>query len=209
MMDYPSVPRSLGQAFREIPNAHVFDKLDGTSHRSEWNRKRGWYKHGARHTLLSELHPLSFFAEIPELFERTLAEPLGKILRDLRWSSGIVYYEYWGAQSLAGFHREGDPKFLTLFDVAGSDDEILGPADFRKLFEDSVPTPRFLGRQNWTRGYVELVRKGEVEGVTSEGVVAKATVRKEIVRAKAKSQAWIDRVMARHGESEGKKLVES
>lgn len=209
MLDYPSIPRSIGQAFREIPNAHVFDKLDGTSHRSEWNRKRGWYKHGARHTLVGELHPLSFFAEIPALFERTLAEPLAKILTALRWTSGIVYYEYWGAKSLAGYHVEGDPKFLTVFDVAGPDDGILAPGDFRNAFEDLVPTARYLGRVNWTRGYVDLVRSGQIEGVTSEGVVAKLWTRKEIVRAKAKTQAWIDRVMEAHGQTEGIKLVES
>lgn len=199
----------MGQAFREIPNAHVFDKLDGTSHRSEWNRKRGWYKHGNRHTLTSELHPLSFFAEIPGLFERTLAEALGRVMNDLRWQSGMVFYEYWGQKSLAGYHHEGDPKFLTVFDVAGPDDEILSPQDFRKLFEDVVPTARYLGRVNWTRGYVDLVRSGQVEGITAEGVVAKLWTRREIVRAKAKTQAWIDQVMARHGETEGLKLVES
>jgi hypothetical protein len=198
----------MGQAFREIPNAFIFDKLDGTSHRSEWSKKRGWYKHGLRHTRNDENNPLSFFASVPELFEIRLAEDLARICRDQRWMNVVVFYEYWGAKSLAGFHVLDDPKFLTVFDVA-VDDEILDPATFRKAFEDEVPTARFLGRQNWTRGYVDLVRKGEVEGVTSEGVVAKAVVRKEIVRAKAKTQTWIDRILAQHGEAEGTKLVES
>ena len=159
--------------------------------------------------MVGELHPLSFFAEIPKLFEERLAEPLDKLLRDLRWQSGTVYYEYWGAQSLAGYHLEGDPKFLTLFDVAGPDDEFLDPALFRKMFEDRVLTARYLGRTNWTRGYVDLVRSGQIEGITAEGVVAKLWTRREIIRAKAKTQRWIDRVMAAHGETEGLKIVES
>lgn len=209
MKEYPSIPRAVGNAFREIPNAYIFDKLDGTSHRSEWSRKRGWYKHGLRHTRMDENNPLSFFAQVPKLFEETLSEALTKIARDARWQNCTVFYEFWGAQSLAGFHIEGDPKFVTLFDVAGDDGTILDPGDFRKMFEGRVPTAPCLGRTNWTRGYVDLVRQGQVEGVTSEGVVAKLGTRREIVRAKAKTQAWVDRVMARHGATDGTKLVES
>lgn len=209
MKDYPSIPRAMGQSFREIPNAFVFDKLDGTSMRSEWNRKRGWYKHGLRHTRVDESNTLSFFAEGPVLFMERLAEPLAKIARDARWQSCIVYYEYWGQKSLAGFHEQDDPKFLTLFDAAADGDDILPPGDFRKLFDDDVPTARFLGRTNWTRGYIDLVRQGQVEGVTSEGVVAKLATRGETVRAKAKTQTWIDRILALHGPERGQLLVES
>lgn len=208
LKDYPSIPRSVGQTFREIPNAYIFDKLDGTSHRSEWNKKRGWYKHGLRHTRNDETNPLPFFASVPENFEIRLAEPLTRICHDQRWQNVVVFFEFWGTQSLAGFHVLDDPKFLTVFDVAVGD-EILDPATFRKLFEDKVPTARCLGRANWTRGYVDLIRHGMVEGITSEGAVAKLGTRHEIIRAKAKTQAWIDRVLARHGEAEGTKLVES
>jgi hypothetical protein len=196
----------MGQAFREIPNAYVFDKLDGNSMRSEWNRKRGWYKHGKRHTLVDDTNP--YCAIAPKLFEEVLAEPLAKIARDERLDQLVAFYEFWGEKSLAGFHEPDDPKFVTLFDVAVGD-EILPPNEFRKLFEDKVPTARFLGRVNWTRGYIDLVRQGQIEGVTSEGVVAKLGTRKEIIRAKAKTQTWIDRVIAIHGAVEGQKLVES
>jgi hypothetical protein len=212
MIDYPSVPRAVGNAFREIPNAYVFDKLDGTSARSEWNRKRGWYKHGLRHTRNDVSNPLSFFAEIPKLFEARLAEPLAKILHDERWMKATVYYEYWGKQSLAGFHVVDDPKFVTLFDVLDTNGDFLSPPDFYNMFgvRPDLPTARFLGRVNWTRGYVDQVRRGEIEGITSEGVVAKGWDRKNnVIRAKAKTQAWIERVIAKHGEGEGHKLVES
>lgn len=138
-----------------------------------------------------------------------LAEPLAKIARYARWQSCIVYYEYWGQKSLAGFHEQDDPKFLTLFDAAADGDDILPPGDFRKLFDDDVPTARFLGRTNWTRGYIDLVRQKQVEGVTSEGVVAKLATRGETVRAKAKTQTWIDRILALHGPERGQLLVES
>jgi len=210
MLDYPSIPSALGQQFREIPDADVFDKKDGSSMRSAWSRRKGWFKHGRRKGLLDSSNPL-LEDQMPALFNATLAEPLAKIAHDSRWETCIVFYEFWGAQSIAGLHFQSDPKFLTLFDVAvGKEDEdFLSPRDFRRAFEDAVPTARYLGRVNWTRGYVDLVRSGGVEGITFEGVVAKAATRKGIVRAKAKTQAWIARVIQVHGELAGRRLVES
>jgi hypothetical protein len=207
MKDYPSIPQSSGQRFEEIPNAHVFDKLDGSSMRSEWNRKRGWYKHGKRSGLLDSSNP--HLVVVPRLFEETMAEPLAKIARDAKWESCVVFYEFWGKRSIAGLHFEDDPKFLSLFDVAANKQGFLGPAEFRKLFDDRVRTARYLGSVHWTRGFIDTVRSGQLEGVTFEGVVAKAGTKHDIVRAKAKTQAWIDRVMEIHGELAGRKLVES
>lgn len=207
MKDYPSIPRAAGTKFVEIPNAHVFDKLDGSSCRSEWNVKQGWYKHGRRRGLLDDSNP--HLMVVPQLFEDTLAEPLTKIAKDNKLGSVVVFYEFWGALSVAGQHVEGDPKFLTVFDASVDKKGFLNPTAFRRLFEDNVPTARFLGTVNWTRGYVERVRQGDVEGITFEGVVAKAGTKHDIVRAKAKTQRWIDRVIEIHGTTAGTKLIES
>lgn len=207
MKEYPSISRATGQHFREIPNAHIFDKLDGSSMRSEWNRKRGWFKHGKRNGLIDDSNP--HLVLVPKLFENILAEPLERIARDSRWEGLTVFYEFWGIKSLAGLHYEDDPKFLTLFDAAADKKGFLNPTDFRKTFEDRVPTARCLGVVNWTRGYIELVRQGQVDGITFEGVVAKAGTKHDIVRAKAKTEAWIKRVLEIHGEVAGKRLIES
>jgi hypothetical protein len=209
MKDYPSIARATGQNFREIPNAHIFDKLDGSSMRSEWNRKQGWYKHGRRRGLLDDSNP--HLSKVPDIFHETIAPDITKIARDSGWEHLIIFYEFWGAQSVAGLHVEGDPKFLTLFDACVDKKGFLGPVDFRRTFEDKLicPTARCLGQVNWTRGYVDLVRQGVIEGITFEGVVAKAGTKHDIVRAKAKTQAWIDKVIEVHGEVAGRKLVES
>jgi hypothetical protein len=206
--DYPSIPSARGQQFREIPGALLFDKKDGSSMRSEWNHRKGWYKHGRRTGLLDDSN--SDLSAVPLLFEQQLAEPLARIARDARWQSLVVFYEFWGRESVAGLHVAGDPKFLTVFDCA-PENEMLGPAEFRKAFEEHVPTAEYLGTMNWTRGLVDEVRRGELAGVTMEGVVGKAGGRRgqEIVRAKAKTQAWIDRVLLVHGAQRGGRLIES
>ena len=41
MKEYPAIAQSIGTAVRELPNAYVFDKLDGSNLRFEWNKKKG------------------------------------------------------------------------------------------------------------------------------------------------------------------------
>jgi hypothetical protein len=197
MKDYPSIELCIGQKFREIPNALVFDKLDGSSLRSEWNRKQGWYKHGKRHGLLDDSNP--HLIEAPALFERNMADPLARIARDNRWESLVVFYEFWGLKSLAGQHVKGDPKFLSLFDVAVNKTGFMSSRDFLKIFEGKVLTAAYLGTFNWTRGFCDQVYRGELSGVTFEGVVGKAGERHGIVRAKAKTHDWIEAVRKIHG----------
>jgi len=119
-----------------------------------------------------------------------------------------VFVEFFGEKSFAGEHVPGDPKKLVLFDAAPNKGDLLGPKTFVKLF-GHLPTPRFLGRMNWTRGLVERVRLGQVDGITFEGAVGKAEIRGDLVMAKAKTQAWIDRVMEKYGIEKGRKVVES
>jgi hypothetical protein len=200
MKSYPSIPRRV-QEF----TAEVFDKLDGSNMRSEW-AKKGWFKHGRRNGLLDESN--EHLVVVEDMFMARLAEPLERIAVDNKWQHLVVFYEFWGNKSLAGQHEKGDPKFLTVFDAAPNKKGLLGPEEFRRIFEDKVPTARYLGRFDWTDGFVERVRKGEVEGVTFEGVVGKAGTRHDIVRAKAKTQQWLDAVRARYGEK-AKYIIES
>lgn len=199
MREYPSIPGSMGTSFREIPNASIFDKLDGSSCRSEWSRKRGWYKHGRRDGLLDDSNP--HLKQVGLLFSLIMDEPLTRIARDNHWDSMVAFYEFWGKKSLAGNHVEDDPKFLSLFDVVVNKQGFLEPHQFWRTFWHEVPTATYLGQYNWTRGFVERVRGGDLPGVTFEGVVGKASIRHDIVRSKAKTQAWIDAVRRTHGAS--------
>jgi len=204
MKAYPSIPRNVPEF-----KAHVFDKIDGSSIRSEWSKKSGWYKHGRRNGLLDSSNP-HLEEALPELFMLTLAEPLAKLATDKKWKHLIVFYEFWGEQSIAGLHYDGDPKFCTLFDAAIDKRGIIGPKSFRNHFEGIVPTAKFLGIHNWTSGFVERIRLGDLEGIMFEGVVGKAVRRSKwgpksasenIIRAKAKTQAWKDRVREVHGKN--------
>ncbi len=207
MKEYPSIPNANGTSFREILQAYIMDKLDGSSMRSEYSKKKGWYKHGKRHGLIDNSNP--HLVQVPELFMEQLSEPLTKIAVDNKWEGLIVFYEFWGAKSIAGLHFEDDKKFLTLFDAAPHKHGILLPKDFLNVFAETVPCAPFLGIRNFTRGFVEEVRSGVFPGISFEGVVAKGGAKHNNLYGKAKTQKWLDKVLEIHGKEKGQKLITS
>jgi hypothetical protein len=206
MDDYPSIPRATGMTFFEMDNAYLFDKLDGNQIRAHWSRKSGWYKMGTKERLMdaTDLN----FGDAVALME-PLKEPIEKILRKERLMEATCYLEMWSALSLAGVHVPGVPKLLTLLDVAVPKRGLIHPRDFVKLFAGQVPIATFLGREHWTRGFVERVWRGEVEGVTFEGVVGKTGEGSKRLMSKAKTERWINATHARYDAATAKKIVES
>ena len=205
MKEYPSIPASTGQSFREF-KAHVFDKYDGSNLRVEWTKKNGWYKFGTRTRLVDHTDPT--FGVVPELFMNQWAESLEKVLVKQRYERALVFMEFWGEKSFAGQHEDSDPKFLTPIDVNVHKQGILGPRDFLKQF-GHLDVARLIGEFNWTRDFVRRVREGEIEGITFEGVVGKGGEGHKLVMAKAKTQSWIDAVKARFTEEEANKIINS
>lgn len=181
-------------------------KLDGSNIRAEWTRKSGWNKFGTRHRLF-DTSDEEFGIAIP-IFMETLAEQLARVAKQQSWQQLTVFMEFWGEQSFAGHHVKGEPKNLTLFDANPLKKGILGPKEFLKLFSH-LPTPKFLGRMHWTRGFVERVWNGEIEGITSEGVVGKSGSGHDLIMAKAKTRAWVEKVKARYTPEEAQKIIES
>lgn len=202
MKTYPSIPRGCIQHFR----AHIFDKVDGSSTRFEWTKKRGWFKYGTRTRLFDESDPI--FGSAMALFHNGLAGPIADIAKVQRWDKVVAFAEFFGPHSFAGVHLQEDPKFLALFDVSPLRKGILPPAEFLKLF-GHLEITKFLGIVDWNNDYVARVRRNEVEGVTFEGAVAKGMVNKELIMEKAKTQSWIDKVFALHEQWRAKEIVES
>lgn len=205
MKEYPSILNCKGNNFQEF-RGFVFDKIDGSNLRFEWSRKNGWYKFGTR-TRLFDVSDPDFGVAIP-IFHNTLAEKLEKIAKDNKWERIIAFTEFWGPNSFAGKHDPQDEKKLTLIDVNVHKKGIISARDFLKLFSH-LEIPNYLGQVNWTRGFVERVRNGEIADITFEGVVGKAGDGHHIIMRKAKTQAWIDKVMAQYGVEEGTKIIES
>ncbi len=206
MKSYPSIPRTFGSSKIREFDAHLFDKVDGSNLRFEWDRKKGWYKFGTRRRLLYPSTPI--FGMAIELFHDTLAEPIAKIAIDHKWPRLLLFAEFWGKHSFAGQHDPDDQKLLTPIDLSIYKKGFVPPEEFVRLF-DEVTDLGYLGTTRWNKEYVQWVREGLVEGITFEGVVGKAGGGHKRIMAKAKTQAWIDKVIEFFGHEKGLKIVNS
>ena len=64
-----------------------------------------------------------------------MSDQLGKIFRDQRWDKVVVFFEFYGTNSFAGYHDENDEFSATLIDVSVHKRGILEPKDFLKTFK--------------------------------------------------------------------------
>jgi hypothetical protein len=205
MKTYPSIPKKL-KGKTPDRRVHVFDKLDGSNLRFEWCRKQGWYRWGSRRQVIDQSHPT--LGSAYRLFEDRFAEAIERRAVDQGWQGVVAFAEFWGPKSLAGQHEAGDDMKLSLFDLAPARRGMLGPERFLELFGDLDIAP-YLGEHLWDEAFRTRVRQGELEGMGFEGVIGKVGCGHRLVMAKAKTQAWIDQVLRRHGEEKGRKLVNS
>lgn len=204
MKSYPSIiyPPASGLGLR----LHTWAKLDGSNLRFEWSRKKGWYKAGTRRRLLDETDPI--FGPAKPLFAEVLAEDCERICCDQRWERAVIYCEYWGSQSFAGRHVEGDTMALAVIDVAPYKRGLLPPTQFLKLFGDLGP--RYLGYRRWGKDFLNQVAQGLIEDASFEGVVGKTTEgRKPLSMYKAKTDAWKARVRELYSPEEAKRIIAS
>lgn len=192
MKTYPSIPNCSGQKHFNIQAAHIFDKIDGNNLRFEYSKKQGWHKFGSRTQLIDETSE-QFEGSIPWFFDN-LADDIFKL--NPKAQHIITFCEWAGEKSFCGMHDPEDKtKQLYLFDICIDKRGFVTPAQFVKTYVDKVNTPAFLGIYNFTRGFVDLVAEGNIEGITFEGVVAKSIKGKsQLIMGKAKTQAWKQKV---------------
>jgi hypothetical protein len=206
MKSYPSIPGSTGQSFRAF-EAHVFDKIDGSCLRFEWSAKRGFYKFGTRTRLFDGTDP--DFGSAVDIFIDQFADPLSVFAKKARWKGCTAYAEFHGPNSFAGLHDPEDVKQLTLIDMDIYKQGLMDPRDFVELGL-IVPIARYFGCIKWTRGFVAEIREGGGDIVpTFEGVVGKAKTGRKRIMAKAKTQAWVDKVHALYAPTVAERIVNS
>lgn len=206
MKQYPSIPQSTGQKFEGLGLVDVFDKLDGNNLRFEFSKKQGWHKFGSR-TQMVDLTSEQFGPAVRRFLEE-YAEWIPTCFKKTPQKI-VIFGEWSGPNSFCGMHAQDDLMDLTFFDACVDNRGWLDPRDFRKAFEGSVPVCRYLGSHNWTRGFIDRVRSGAIDGITFEGVVGKTIQGSQLKMGKAKTQEWYDKVYALYPEKDADKLVAS
>lgn len=188
--------------------AYAFDKLDGSNVRFEWSKKGGWYKFGTRRTMIREDDPL--FGKAINIFMDKYGEDLERVFRNNKLyrntNNFIVYGEFFGENSFAGQHKEGDKMDVVLFDVNQYKKGFIKPNEFIKNF-GHLHIPELIYQGNITETFIKSIRNNEYDLV--EGVVVKGTRPSKnadhIWMSKIKTTEWLEAVRKKFGE---KALIE-
>lgn len=198
MKEYPTIPKTYNG---DLTCFWVFDKIDGSQIRVEWTDKRGFCKYGSRKRLLGDdqgvLAKAKLLAEAQE-------HKFREVFKLNKFDKVVCFFEFWGPNSFAGSHLANDEHRLTLLDIDVYKHGMLSPNKFLEIFEPTqVEIPKFLHYGAVDEDFRNLVRKGQLAGVTYEGVVCKAySKRKRTVEMfKIKSEAWIVAVKAKFADN--------
>jgi hypothetical protein len=188
-----------------------FPKFDGQNFRAEWNKKRGWYKFGSRNDLVDSTNP--YWKPVIELFMDTAGKNYNSILTGYNVTRCIAFFEYWGPNSFAGVHKEGDSMGFTLIDIKVDKKGFTRPGVYTSYLDKSDPVIC-----NYTQELIETVNnyvwgEGQTEPIhrvcTFEGVVGKRMEGNQLIMVKVKTNAWKQRVRDRFGAVTAHAILES
>lgn len=191
MKQYLSIPKESNTC----TSVYVFDKLDGSNIRAEWNNKRGFYKFGSRKRLIDS--QTKFLGEAIGIISSDFAY-VDSWLKNKGVKQAICYFEFYGDNSFAGQHVE-EPHGCVLLDIELANNGFISPDVIVNEFEGRVPLPKTIFADRMlTDEDVKAIVSGQTPGITFEGVVCKAKKQSEksfhLTMFKIKTQKWIDKV---------------
>lgn len=205
MIKYPSIPNSS-----KAPRARcvAFDKLDGSNFRAKYTQKRGFDTFGTRTQLIDTTD--RFWGRMIEIFLKEMAEPLERKFhsdKDLRNEREIIVFgEFYGPNSFAGRHVEGDEMRISIFDVliGHKNRKFVRPMDFIREYQEIVPIPNVIYEGNLNERLIADVRANKFglnEGVICKGVEPVGNAAGGIWQCKIKTQAYFERLKALYQEN--------
>jgi hypothetical protein len=224
MKHYDSIPRIQDDGTLKGETVWGFNKLDGQNFCVTYNcRKKTWGPYGSRTVTVDENseqfgNTVKFFnnSGYKEILEKIIKEHSGK--KDV--FTGIeeitFFFEWYGDNSFAGKHQEGDEMRLALIDVFLKKKGYMEPREYFSLFKDSgieIPELIYVGPLN--SGIVEKIQNNDwtqpdaMFHNVKEGVVFKrSTLMKGQRRpsVKAKSKWWLEKLHSMYSEEECKLL---
>lgn len=186
MFEYPSIPSHYELGKQII----AFSKIDGSQLRAKYSAKRGFYKFGTRTQLIDE--KAHIFGESISLIKNKYEESLNKIFGKQHWKKVLVFFEFYGENSIAGMHNR-EPHDVTLIDIAVENKGLLEPDKFCDVFSD-VEIAKVLYKGEITEEFIESVKEGSLKEMGSEGVVAKGKYIEHGLpyMCKIKTHKWLD-----------------
>ena len=191
MKEYPSIENRIRDIVRD-KQIYAFDKLDGSQIRSEWDRKKMFWKFGTRHQMLDEQNDT--YGEAVTLIKEKYEKELHDIFKKNKFMKTICFFEFYGKNSFAG--RQANEKHtVTLFDISIHKKGILEPINFLKMV-GHLDIPKMLYMGNANKLFIESVLTRELDNMSFEGVVCKGQYITPGVPLmfKIKSREWLEKL---------------
>lgn len=200
MKAYPKIEHYNKAPFGE--NCYAFYKYDGSNFRAEWGRKRGWYKWGTRNVMIDKNTPL--YGEAIDIFLNKYGQDLDDVFRNEypKVDSFVVFGEFFGPNSFAGKHIEGDKMDVIIFDVNQHKRGFLPPKEFIDSF-GHLHIPQIIYQGEYSHELIEKVKTNQFgleEGVVCKGVVKTKKEGEIVWMNKIKCDSWINKVRQLYGE---------
>lgn len=200
MKEYPTIEKVI----LDGNNFFVFDKLDGSNVRCEFNlnkKKIGFSKFGSRTKLIDEqTNDLGKYSlPLIKMLEDPIIEILVANKKMFPTESGTCFFEFYGPSSFGGNHNWNEQHKVVLIDVWADRKGLLDPKDFISLFDNNplVPIPKVLHYGFITQELINCIKISNLEGMSFEGVIAKAKKpqgQHYPLMLKIKTQAWLDKL---------------
>lgn len=179
-----------------------FDKLDGSNIRLEWSRKRGFYKFGTRNEMIDINQPV--FGKAITLFLEKYGEDLPRVFSDKykKVDNFVVFAEYVGPNSFAGWHDPNDIMDIILFDVNQYKKGFISPFEFLDNF-GHLSIPKIIYEGKYTEQLILDVRNNIYcldEGIIAKGITFTKKEGEILWQVKVKTNEWLRKVREKLGE---------
>ena len=226
MKHYDSIPRIQDDGILKGETVWGYNKLDGQNFCVTYRPKKGEFGPFGSRTRAVDENDIQFGGAVNLFFktDKNYPEILSKIVDENSGKNCVFngvdeitfFFEYYGENSFAGKHQEGDEMHLALIDVFLKKKGYIEPKDYENLFRNTkieMPDLIYIGLLN--SDIVEKIQNNDwtqpdaVFPNVKEGVVFKrSTLLKGQRRpsVKVKTKWWLEKLHSLYTEEECKKL---
>lgn len=220
MKQYNSILRFKDDQSLLGEEVYAFNKLDGQNFRVKYNaRTKTFTNFGSRNCLVDETNEA--FKNAIIYFHDVIEQPLLEIINENRGKKQIFngvdeltfFFEWFGENSFAGFHKEGDNLKLALIDVFIKKKGYIEPKLFDKFFcqDNRIETPDIIYKGILNKEFIDSIINNDWTNDNcqypnvKEGVVVKrSTLLKgqRLPMCKIKTTWWLTELHNRFTEEE-------
>ena len=225
MKHYDSIENIKTDASLIGEEVWAFNKLDGQNFCAEIQPKSKKFVHfGSRNRTVDE-SDLQFGQTVKYFKESKIPEILIKILTDNSKKGDYFnsaekvtfFFEWYGENSFAGSHQEGDEMHLALIDVNVKKKGYIEPKTFYELFYgiDGLEVPELIFRGKLTKEFISSINNNDWTKENcqyphvKEGVVCRRSTQlkgQKMPKVKIKTNWWLNKLHSDYPENKWKEL---